>query len=292
MRNYADEGIKHFYFMMLQKDEFIDATKKGDVGRFANHSCNPNCYVAKWVVHNRLRMGIFAKRDIKKDEELTFNYNVDRYGNDAQICYCGEPNCVGFIGGKTQTDLGGMDDLYMDALGITDEVELNNLKGTRKKKSRNLDEDYMVSLYSFAPLIFVDTWVSQPTLKPMTEKEVPKVINAIRQTTSRKILQKLLQRIKMTDDQDVLRQVTRLRGLTLMTPTLKEYKDDAEIQTLILENIQKWPFVNRTKIEDSKIEPIIEAYTRGDNEELKTLSEQILMDWSILEAVYRIRKRV
>lgn len=141
-------------------------------------------------------------------------------------------------------------------------------------------------------MISVDTWVLQPTLKPMTEKEVPKVINAIRQTTSRKILQKLLQRVKMTDDQDVLRQVTRLRGLTLMTPTLKEYKDDAEIQTLILENIQKWPFVNRTKIEDSKIEPIIEAYTRGDNEGLKMLSEQILMDWSILEAVYRIRKRV
>lgn len=121
---------------------------------------------------------------------------------------------------------------------------------------------------------------------------MPKVINAIRQTTSRKILQKLLQRIKMTDDQDVLRQVTRLRGLTLMTPTLKEYKDDAEIQTLILENIQKWPFVNRTKVEDSKIEPVIEAYTRGDNEDLKTLSEQILMQWSVLEAVYRIRKRV
>lgn len=32
----------------------------------------------------------------------------------AQECYCGEPNCVGYIGGKTQTDLGGMDDLYID----------------------------------------------------------------------------------------------------------------------------------------------------------------------------------
>jgi len=99
MREYAEEGIQHFYFMMLQKDEvrlvqhqlslsfvifslykFIDATKSGGIGRFANHSCNPNCYVAKWTVGTHVRMGIFAKRDVKLHEELTFNYNVDRYG--------------------------------------------------------------------------------------------------------------------------------------------------------------------------------------------------------------------
>ena len=97
MRDYAEEGIKHFYFMMLQKDEvsfpislprvslssmaqYIDATKRGGIGRFANHSCSPNCYVAKWQVGERVRMGIFASRSIKKNEELTFNYNVDRYG--------------------------------------------------------------------------------------------------------------------------------------------------------------------------------------------------------------------
>ncbi len=103
MREYAEEGIKHFYFMMLQKDEFIDATKNGGIGRFANHSCNPNCYVGKWTIGDRVRMGIFAKRNIKQYEELTFDYNVDRYGHDAQVCHCGEPQCVGFIGGKTQT---------------------------------------------------------------------------------------------------------------------------------------------------------------------------------------------
>jgi hypothetical protein len=97
MRQYAEEGVKHFYFMMLQKDEvrfltlwflyrplmvfqYIDATKRGGIGRFANHSCNPNCYVAKWTVGKHVRMGIFANRYIRKDEELTFNYNVDRYG--------------------------------------------------------------------------------------------------------------------------------------------------------------------------------------------------------------------
>lgn len=72
--------LAHCVHRPLPARQFIDATKRGGIGRFANHSCNPNCYVAKWFVGNRIRMGIFAKRAIQKDEELTFNYNVDRYG--------------------------------------------------------------------------------------------------------------------------------------------------------------------------------------------------------------------
>jgi SET domain-containing protein len=80
MHEYDEEGIKHFYFMMIQQGEYIDATKKGGLGRFINHSCMPNCYVDKWVVGTKLRMGIFADRNILEGEELTFDYNVDRYG--------------------------------------------------------------------------------------------------------------------------------------------------------------------------------------------------------------------
>ena len=80
MQEYFDEGIEHFYFMALGRDEFIDATKKGNLGRFLNHSCRPNCKVEKWVVGKKSRMGIFTKRKIAAGEELTFNYNVDRYG--------------------------------------------------------------------------------------------------------------------------------------------------------------------------------------------------------------------
>ena len=103
-REYHDDGIRHFYFMMLQAGKFLDATRLGGLGRFCNHSCNPNCYVDKWVVGSQLRMGIFAKRRIVTGEELTFDYNVDRYGADAQPCYCEEPNCIGYIGGKTQSE--------------------------------------------------------------------------------------------------------------------------------------------------------------------------------------------
>lgn len=80
MQQYDEQNIKHFYFMMLQKGEFVDATQRGCLARFCNHSCNPNCYVDKWVVKDKLRMGIFAKFDIQRGEEITFDYNVDRYG--------------------------------------------------------------------------------------------------------------------------------------------------------------------------------------------------------------------
>ena len=44
--------------------------QKGCLARFANHSCNPNAYVDKWVVGDKLRMGIFAKEELKKVKKL------------------------------------------------------------------------------------------------------------------------------------------------------------------------------------------------------------------------------
>ncbi|KAF8966903.1 hypothetical protein BDZ97DRAFT_1917169 [Flammula alnicola] len=275
MRDYAEEGIRHFYFMMLQKDEFIDATKSGGMGRFANHSCNPNCYVAKWTVGTHVRMGIFAKRDIKTHEELTFNYNVDRYGHQAQECFCGEPMCVGYIGGKTQTDIATMDDLYLDALGITDENDLMELKGTKKKKGKKIDDpDFM------------------PTMKAITEKEVPKVVQAIRQTTSRKVLSKLLTRIKITDDQAALRQIMRLRGYSLMTNVLEDYASDMELITLALECMKTWPLLNRNKVQDSKVHIPVEVCAALENETVKSLAQALLDHWATLPVYNRIPKRV
>ncbi|KAF7793530.1 hypothetical protein EIP86_004644 [Pleurotus ostreatoroseus] len=274
MRQYAEEGIRHFYFMMLQKDEFIDATKRGGIGRFANHSCNPNCYVAKWAVGDKVRMGIFANRAIKKDEELTFNYNVDRYGHEAQPCYCGEAKCVGYIGGKTQTDLAAMDDLYLDALGISEEVEKLGLKGNKKKKGKKLDEDFV------------------PDLKPLTLKDVPKVVQAMMQTQSRKVLLKLLTRIKLTEDQSALRQVMRLRGFSVMSYVLGEYATDVEMCSTAIECMMTWPLIQKNKVEDSKVSVPVKACAESENVVLKELAEKLLAQWDTLQYAYRIPKRV
>ncbi|BGP11176.1 Histone-lysine N-methyltransferase, H3 lysine-36 specific [Rhodotorula toruloides] len=273
MKEYANEGIKHFYFMALDRDVFIDATKKGGKGRFLNHSCNPNCVVAKWTVGRKMRMGIFTKRDIKMHEELTFNYNVDRYGHVAQECYCGEPNCVGYIGGKTQTDLGGMDDLYIDALGITEEVEALGLKGSKKKKGKKLDEDFT------------------PTLHPVQLEEVPKVSAAIRQALqTRRILEKLLQRVAMTTDDEVQRNLMRLHGLNLMNNVLREYPSDIHVITLDLEILSRWKLQTRNKIESSKIEENVQKCLAVEDDKVKTLAGDLLTAWGDLQLGYRIPK--
>nr|CAB3450032.1 unnamed protein product [Digitaria exilis] len=97
---YASKGQKHFYFMALNGGEVIDACSKGNLGRFINHSCSPNCRTEKWMVNGEVCIGIFAMRNIKKGEELTFDYNYVRVSGAApQKCFCGTTKCRGYIGG-------------------------------------------------------------------------------------------------------------------------------------------------------------------------------------------------
>ncbi|TKY85928.1 hypothetical protein EX895_004753 [Sporisorium graminicola] len=237
MQQYRVEGIRHFYFMMLQPNEYLDATKKGGKGRFINHSCNPNCSVSKWQVGKHLRMGIFAKRNILKGEELTFNYNVDRYGNDAQECFCGEPNCVGTLGGKTQTDLSGMDDLFLDALGISDEVEQTEAKGSRRKRGKRLDLDFI------------------PQMRPIQEHEATRVMTAARQAgPKREILEKLLRRMEMTMDVNVQKSLVKLHGFILMQFLLEQWWNDRDIVLLIVNVLARWPLIARNKVIDCGVE--------------------------------------
>ncbi|KAG2665893.1 hypothetical protein I3760_15G029600 [Carya illinoinensis] len=99
-KDYAFKGHRHFYFMTLNGSEVIDACAKGNLGRFINHSCAPNCRTEKWMVNGEICIGLFALRDIKKDEEVTFDYNYVRvFGAAAKKCHCGAPQCRGYIGG-------------------------------------------------------------------------------------------------------------------------------------------------------------------------------------------------
>ncbi|KAL2610014.1 hypothetical protein R1flu_028587 [Riccia fluitans] len=101
---YARIGQKHFYFMTLNSTEVIDACSKGNLGRFINHSCEPNCKTEKWMVNGEVCIGLFAIRDIGEGEEVTFDYNYVRVrGASAKKCECGSSQCRGFIGTDSET---------------------------------------------------------------------------------------------------------------------------------------------------------------------------------------------
>lgn len=53
---------------------------KGNTSRFINHSCDPNAETQKWTVNGELRIGFFSKRTILAGEEITFDYQFQRYG--------------------------------------------------------------------------------------------------------------------------------------------------------------------------------------------------------------------
>lgn len=92
------ENSRNFYFITLGKNRVIDAGRRGNLSRFINHSCEPNCESQKWTVNGHTRIGIFAIKDIAPGTELTFNYNLDSRGNEKIPCACGSENCSGYMG--------------------------------------------------------------------------------------------------------------------------------------------------------------------------------------------------
>jgi len=91
-------NARHFYFLTIDSNEGIDASQKGNIARFINHSCDPNCQTQKWWVQGETCVGIFAMRDIPKGSELTFDYQFERLGVAKQRCLCGAAKCRGFLG--------------------------------------------------------------------------------------------------------------------------------------------------------------------------------------------------
>ncbi|XP_018678127.2 histone-lysine N-methyltransferase ASHH3 isoform X3 [Musa acuminata AAA Group] len=92
-------GETNFYLCEINRDMVIDATYKGNKSRFINHSCQPNTEMQKWTIDGEIRIGIFATRDIKKGEELTYDYQFVQFGAD-QDCYCGSVGCRKKLGNK------------------------------------------------------------------------------------------------------------------------------------------------------------------------------------------------
>ena len=72
----------HIWCFKLTNRTVIDAGVGGNVARFINHSCRPNCYVH--IVDGTI--WIRAARTIRRREELTYHYNTE--GEALIKCRC------------------------------------------------------------------------------------------------------------------------------------------------------------------------------------------------------------
>lgn len=97
-RNYVRSGIGSSYLFRIDDQTVIDATKRGGIARFINHSCDPSCTAKVIKVEGTKRIVIYAMRDIQANEELTYDYKFEREeGVDRIVCLCGSLNCKGYL---------------------------------------------------------------------------------------------------------------------------------------------------------------------------------------------------
>ena len=88
------DNEKDIYLFNLNSKYDLDGDYSWNTARLINHSCNPNCEVEG----KGLKLWITTIKDIKKGEELSFDYG---FGYDVDYkqfpCKCGSQNCVGYI---------------------------------------------------------------------------------------------------------------------------------------------------------------------------------------------------
>ncbi|NXN26835.1 SETMR methyltransferase, partial [Nycticryphes semicollaris] len=94
-------------------ETFVDPTRIGNVGRFLNHSCEPNLFMVPVRVDSMVpKLALFAATDISAGEELSYDYS-GRFRNvpitnreqewseeDKRLrkpCYCGSRTCGSFL---------------------------------------------------------------------------------------------------------------------------------------------------------------------------------------------------
>ncbi|KAJ7291184.1 hypothetical protein C8J57DRAFT_1043891, partial [Mycena rebaudengoi] len=93
---YERQGIGSSYLFRIDEDLVVDATKKGNLGRLINHSCDPNCTAKIITINGEKKIVIYAKQEIELGDEITYDYHFP-FEQDKIPCLCGSLKCRGFL---------------------------------------------------------------------------------------------------------------------------------------------------------------------------------------------------
>ncbi|KAG6840859.1 hypothetical protein C0991_003662 [Blastosporella zonata] len=93
---YERQGIGSSYLFRIDEDLVVDATKKGNLGRLINHSCDPNCTAKIITINGEKKIVIYAKQEIELGDEITYDYHFP-FEQDKIPCLCGSAKCRGYL---------------------------------------------------------------------------------------------------------------------------------------------------------------------------------------------------
>ncbi|KAJ2870146.1 hypothetical protein GGH93_005797 [Coemansia aciculifera] len=320
-RVYQSEGIQHHYFMSIGHNKVIDATRKGCIARFVNHSCGPNCVLQKWMVGGAIRMGIFVERPIKRGEEITFDYKFERLaGTEPQSCYCGSPECKGVIGvskerSKKSLPLNSgteeeeaIDDTIAD---IDDEIADDTVTrhqrdDIRRRHAAVDDEEYGSGEdgYSGSGSGSEDDegdWgnrvgfkrIRRRNQKGLTSPEqVLKFVQIMhRSARQTRIIEILIGKLMETSNRRLLKALVGLQGAGVLGSWLQDYENDDVMLIKILQCIDHMPFSTRNTIEESRLEDAVKPLCSFGDENVANLASDMVERWSQLQHVFKIPKK-
>src|SRR5919109_2444161 len=93
------------YTVQIRRDRHTEVGKLSAL----NHSCDPN------VILDTERLIMVARRDIEKEEELSFFYPATEWEMDAPfICLCGSSNCIHVVAGARFLPLSTLENHYLN----------------------------------------------------------------------------------------------------------------------------------------------------------------------------------
>ncbi|XP_069873648.1 histone-lysine N-methyltransferase SETD2 [Dipodomys merriami] len=237
VKEYARNKNIHYYFMALKNDEIIDATQKGNCSRFMNHSCEPNCETQKWTVNGQLRVGFFTTKLVPSGSELTFDYQFQRYGKEAQKCFCGSANCRGYLGGENRVSI--------RAAG-------GKMKKERSRKKDSVDGELEALMENGEGLSDKNQVLSLSRLMVRIE------------TLEQKLT--CLELIQNTHSQSCLKSFLERHGLSLLWIWMAELGDGREsnqkLQEEIIKTLEHLPIPTKNMLEESKVLPIIQRWSQ------------------------------
>ncbi|XP_067141905.1 histone-lysine N-methyltransferase SETD2 isoform X2 [Centruroides vittatus] len=266
VKQYAREKTQHYYFMALKSDEIIDATYKGNLSRFINHSCDPNCETQKWTVNGELRIGFFTRRLIQVGEELTFDYQFQRYGKEAQKCFCESSNCRGYIG----------DDKQLELKPSQNRSLIPKRRKALDERKRELVEDYerkreLVEDFALEEEIEKLSAVGKLRNREQTLMLARLMVRA-EDTDTR---HRLLDIIENTTEQACLRLFLDYHGLSLLWSWMVDVGEDVvSLKTQILRILTLLPITNKTMLLDSKVMSVVERWAKQLSQKIERGKEE------------------